>query len=74
MSPKKLFYIFCTDCLTITRTTPHSRSTPWVESKANIYTAYQSPLLMEEPSGFLTQTEERIPFYRLILTFKNISI
>ena len=74
MSPKKLFYIFCTDCPTITRTTPHSRWTPWVESKANRYTAYQSPLLTEEPSGFLTQTEERVLFYRLILTIKNISI
>ena len=33
---------------------------PLVESKANRYTAYQSPLLMEEPSGFFywTQTED----------------
>ena len=27
----------------------------WKESKANRYTAYQSPLLTEEPSGFYNQ-------------------
>ena len=55
----------------ITRTMPHSRSTPWVESKANRYTAYQSPLLMEEPSGFLTQTEEQVSMDIYILNSQD---
>ena len=29
--------------------------------KPNRYTAYQSPLLMEEPSGFFTQYSETLP-------------
>ena len=57
MSSKERFYTFCTDWL-ITRTTPHSRST-W-ESKPNRYTAYQSPLLLEEPSGTFTQYSETL--------------
>ena len=72
---RKWFISLCTDCLTITRTTPHSRSTPWVESKANRYTADQSPLSDGRTNTleyFLTQTEERVPVYHLILTFKNI--
>ena len=63
-------YFLCTDCLMITRTTPHSRSTPWVESKANRYTAYQSPLLTEEPSGFYNLQNIRVSF--IILTIENI--
>ena len=41
-----------------------------------VLAAYQCPLLTGETlsSGFLTQTEERVPVYRLILTFKNINI
>ena len=49
----------------ITRTMPHSRLTHW-ESKPNRYTAYQSPLLTEEPSGFYYLTNRRCEFYFIV--------
>ena len=62
----------------ITRTTPHSRSTTW-ESKPNRYTAYQSPLLPEESSGFFNQYSETVPssaqdFIDVTLAYKESAL
>ena len=65
----------CTDCLTITRTTPHSRSTGW-ESKANSYsafTAYQCPLLVGDhlSKEFLVHSETLLGFFKVALALEE---
>ena len=61
---RKRFIFLCTDWLTITRTTPHSRSTGW-GSKPNSYsvkaTAYQSPLLAGETLSWGSYCSEMLP-------------
>ena len=59
MSPKKRIYISCTDWLT--GYIGHRPIPDGTEVfKPNRYTAYQSPLLPEEPSGFFTQYSETL--------------
>ena len=55
-----MFYIFCTDWLTgYIGHRPIPDGTKVV--KPNRYTADQSPLLMEEPTGFFTLYSETLP-------------
>ena len=56
MSSKEQFYTFCTDCHDNEDNAPFQNdlTKEWMVSKASRYTTYQSPLLMEEPSGVST--------------------
>ena len=68
MSSKERFYTFCTDCHDNEDNAPFQNdlTKEWKVSKASRYTAYQSPLLTEEPSGFYYLTNRRCEFYFIV--------
>ena len=59
MSPEKRLYFFAQIGYIGHRPIPDGTKVV----KPNRYTAYQSPLLTEEPSGFFTQYSETLPSF-----------